>query len=248
MSVRQSARSFAYSLVQYGQAWWFPLLICAVSITNSVTAGALIWCVGVVQGLLYSTFILSNPGPKGIFLGPACLCTGSCVAAKLYIELMKAGGAEFVLEKTNLMGSSYIETAGDYGQKYGMWGLFFLQVSPIPVPTAILVITGMLSGVDEWQIFCVVGGAKYVQLALMTGPAGKWPTAGPTIALGATAMQFSLLKDGKPVDEVLAEHVFGMGGEGGSASSGKEEGQGGSASSGVEGQGARRRGRGLQKK
>ncbi|CAD7937123.1 unnamed protein product [Amoebophrya sp. A120] len=192
MSIRDSARGFALSVVQYGQSWWFPFLICVVSITNSLTAGALIWCVGVMQGTLYSTFLLSNPGLKGILIGPMTLCTGSTVAAYTYMSLMKSGGAEYVLEKTGLMGSDWIETAADYGQKYGMFGLFLIQVSPAPVPTAILVITGMLSGIPEWQIYGVVTGAKYCQLVL-----------------GATLMQYTLLQDGKSLDEVLDEHVFG---------------------------------------
>ncbi|CAD7964204.1 unnamed protein product [Amoebophrya sp. A25] len=127
------------------------------------------------------------------------LCTGSTIAAYTYIHLMKTGGAEFVLEQTGLVGSSSLETAAKYGERYGMLGLFAIQVSPVPVPTAILVVTGMLSGVEEWEIYAIVSFAKYLQLVF-----------------GALVLQYTVLYDSetgekKKIEAVIDEYVFGGG-------------------------------------
>lgn len=186
MSMRTQIEDTLIGLCAYGRSWWLPLVLLAVSVTNSLTGGMFIWCIGVTQATLYTIVVLSRPGIQGCIIGPLMLTLGSSVAAYTYIQLMQSGGADYVLEKTNLVGSEWLKTATTYGEKYGLLGLFGLQVSPVPVPTAILVVTGMLAKVDVWKIFVVVSGAKGIQLVL-----------------GAVLLQYTM--ENKTLEEVVLE-------------------------------------------
>eukprot|EP01079_Euglenida_sp_SAG-EU17-18_P002503 gene2503-3250_t len=157
---------WAISMAKHGDSWWLSLVLLVVSITNSLTAGTLMWCLGVMQAVLYSTIVLARRGPSGVLIGPLMLTIGASISAYTYMELLKQGGADYILETTGTAQSKYLETARSYASQYGAWGLFGLQVAPIPIPTAILVATGVMAGIDDWLVFSVVIGSKFVQLII----------------------------------------------------------------------------------
>merc|ERR1719161_3377279 len=109
---------------------------------------------------------MSN-GKPGVVIAPVCITIGASVAAYTYIQLMKSGGAAVLLEKTGAKDSKFLETAQEWARDYGVWGLIFIQVNPLtPVPTAVLVVAGMLARINEYTMFAVLMIGKFLMLLL----------------------------------------------------------------------------------
>merc|ERR1712194_950434 len=112
-----------------------PLVLLVVSVLNSLTGGALIWCLGVMQSILFPVIVLSH-GKVGCILGPLILSVGAAVAAQIYIQMFRNGGADLLLETT--------------GAQDSQW----------------MVVTGMLANIAVWKIYLSVIGSKFCQLVL----------------------------------------------------------------------------------
>merc|ERR1712129_101115 len=82
------------------------------------------------------------------------------------MRLMQSDGAENFLQSTGIAESKWLKTTQEYAESYGAFGLFFLQVAPVPIPTAVMVMTGVLAQIDEMTIYAVVIGSKFLQLCL----------------------------------------------------------------------------------
>merc|ERR1712066_1192333 len=92
---------------------------------------------------------------------------GTAVAAYTYIELMKSGGADKLLETTGTKDSKFLAKASEFAASYGSAGLIFVQINPLtPVPTAVLVVAGMLVKMDEKVLFFTLVIGKFVTLLL----------------------------------------------------------------------------------
>merc|ERR1712232_615513 len=125
-----------------------------------------VWCVGILQAVMFTVVGMSN-GKFGIILAPACLTIGTAVAAATYIHIMNNGGADALLEKTGTKDSKFSEKAQEFAQNWGAMGLVFVQINPLtPVPTAVLVVAGMLVRMDEKVLFLTLIIGKFVTLLL----------------------------------------------------------------------------------
>mmetsp|Transcript_92820 Transcript_92820/g.284131 ORF Transcript_92820/g.284131 Transcript_92820/m.284131 type:complete len:204 (-) Transcript_92820:39-650(-) len=156
---------WAIGLARHGGAWWMPLLFLAVSAANALTGSVFIWCLGVVQGILFPVVVMSN-GKFGLLLGPLILTIAAAIGAVTYMQLMKTGGADALLTKTGAKDSKWLATAQQLAQDWGVLGLLLMKVLPFPVPTAVIVVAAMLAKIDEFKILAVVLGGKFVQLVL----------------------------------------------------------------------------------
>lgn len=137
-----------------------------------------------MQAVTFTVVGMSN-GKVGIILAPACLTIGTAVAAYTYIQVMKNGGADALLEKTGTKDSKFLEKAQEFAQNYGSMGLVFVQINPLtPVPTAVLVVAGMLVRMDEKVLFLTLIIGKFV-----------------TLLLNSVIVYFA--SEGKPVEEHL---------------------------------------------
>lgn len=179
------------TLVKYAEAPWLPLVLLVVASANSLTGGMFIWLFGVTQGMLYAVIVLAHRR-WGILIGPCTLATGSAITAFTYMTLLKQGGAELLLEKTGARDNAWFLTAHSYAEEYGATGLFFLQIAPIPVPSAVIVTCGVLADVEEWKIYFLVVFSRLLQLCV-----------------GAYFMRMTLLTEGKTLEVALREH-FGL--------------------------------------
>merc|ERR1711972_114768 len=166
-----------------------PLLFLVVAVANSLTGGVFIWCLGVLQGILFPVVVLSN-GRLGVLLGPAVLTISATAAAVTYMTLMRSDGADAVLEKTGAKDSKWLATVQDWASSYGVAGLFALTISPIPIPTAGIVVAAMLAKMDELKILAAVVSSKFINLIL-----------------GAVALQYVV--EGKSLEEYLREQFKG---------------------------------------
>merc|ERR1719347_293729 len=137
-----------------------PLLFLAVCLTNSLTAGVFVWCVGIVQAILFRVVVLSN-GRLGVVLAPLILTIAAAAGALLYMHLMKSNGADALLSKTGAKDSKWLATAQQWADSYGVLGLLVLKVLPIPIPTAGVVVVAMLAKIDELKILGVIVGSKF---------------------------------------------------------------------------------------
>mmetsp|Transcript_99686 Transcript_99686/g.157788 ORF Transcript_99686/g.157788 Transcript_99686/m.157788 type:complete len:209 (-) Transcript_99686:51-677(-) len=166
MGVKDTIVDFALANVKHGGSWWMPLLLIVISCLNSLTAGTLVWCLGVMQALLSLIINFSN-GKVGIVLAPFCLACGTAVATYMYMEMMRNGGADALLEKTGTKDSKWLGQAKEFASSYGIAGLLFIQVCPLtPAPTAVLVVAGMLVQMNETALFTTLVGAKFLLLLL----------------------------------------------------------------------------------
>eukprot|EP00441_Pelagodinium_beii_P036884 CAMPEP_0197634480 /NCGR_PEP_ID=MMETSP1338-20131121/10565_1 /TAXON_ID=43686 ORGANISM="Pelagodinium beii, Strain RCC1491" /NCGR_SAMPLE_ID=MMETSP1338 /ASSEMBLY_ACC=CAM_ASM_000754 /LENGTH=159 /DNA_ID=CAMNT_0043206351 /DNA_START=145 /DNA_END=624 /DNA_ORIENTATION=- len=120
--------------------------------------------VGMLQMALFNIIVLSRK--YSFILGPLAMSIGSLVAAITYVQIMKSDGADALLEFTGAKGSTWLEKANGYAQDYGVLGLLGLQIAPIPIPTAVLVIAGMLAKMNEYKILVTLFVSKIVQLTL----------------------------------------------------------------------------------
>jgi membrane protein YqaA with SNARE-associated domain len=164
-TLKDRSIDWAIDVAQYGSSWWLPLVLLVVCTVNSMTGGVFIWCFGVVQSMLFSVVVMSNK-KLGVLLGPLILTIGSAVAAVTYIQLMQTSGADDLLIKTGAKDSKWLEKASEWAASYGVWGLLALQVAPVPIPTAVIVVAGMLAKMDEVKIFVVIISSKFIQLLL----------------------------------------------------------------------------------
>jgi len=194
-SLKDKCVDWALDVAKIGDRWWVPVVLLAVCSANSLTGGMFIWCFGVLQSMLYIVIVMCH-GKFGIVLGPTILTIGSAIAAVTYIHLMKTGGADTLLEKTGAKGSKWLDTTTEWAANYGAAGLIFLQVVPIPIPTAVIVVAGMLGSMDEYTVFAVVIGSKFVQLVL-----------------GAVALKVAT--EGQTVEDYLRQQFKGEEGDGG---------------------------------
>lgn len=186
MSWKDQVIDWAIVQARHGSAWWMPIVLVAVSCLNTLTAGTLVWCVGIFQAVLFTIVSMSH-GKIGLVLGPVCLCTGTALAAYTYIQLMKTAGADAVLEYTGTADSKFLEKAREWAVTWGWSGLVFIQVNPLtPVPTAVLVVAGMLVKMDEYVLFSTLVLGKFSMLVL-------------------NAVVVYFVSEGKSLEEVLME-------------------------------------------
>mmetsp|Transcript_84959 Transcript_84959/g.243834 ORF Transcript_84959/g.243834 Transcript_84959/m.243834 type:complete len:206 (-) Transcript_84959:81-698(-) len=162
-SMREKCIDWAIALAEQGDRWWMPLVLLAVVTVNSLTGGAFIWCIGPLQASLFPVVVLSNK-QFGVLLGPIVMTLGSSIAAVTYIQLMKTSGADALLESTGAKGSAWLEQAQTWASSYGAVGLLVLQIAPVPIPTAVCVVAGMLAKIDEFTVLVVLMTSKFVQL------------------------------------------------------------------------------------
>merc|ERR1712050_409793 len=96
-----------------------------------------------------------------------------------------------LLETTGAKDSKFMEKATEWAASYGAYGLIFIQLNPLtPVPTAVLVVAGMVAKMNEWTVMGVLAVGKFL-----------------TLLLGAVATSYAT--EGKTVEEVLREQVKG---------------------------------------
>eukprot|EP00933_Yihiella_yeosuensis_P006349 TRINITY_DN111034_c0_g1_i1.p1 TRINITY_DN111034_c0_g1~~TRINITY_DN111034_c0_g1_i1.p1 ORF type:complete len:200 (-),score=39.33 TRINITY_DN111034_c0_g1_i1:152-751(-) len=162
MSTKDKCVDAAIGLCKHGSSWWMPLLLFCVCTVNSLTGGVFMWSIGVFQGTLFPIIIMSRP--KSWVIAPIVMCAASMIAAYTYVQLMKTDGADALLEKTGAKGSKWLEKTTELAKDYGVAGLLFLQVIPIPIPTAVLVVAGSIAKIDEWKILGVCFWSRLVQL------------------------------------------------------------------------------------
>eukprot|EP00930_Biecheleria_cincta_P052031 TRINITY_DN37252_c0_g1_i1.p1 TRINITY_DN37252_c0_g1~~TRINITY_DN37252_c0_g1_i1.p1 ORF type:complete len:229 (+),score=39.48 TRINITY_DN37252_c0_g1_i1:56-688(+) len=166
MSYKDDIVDWAIARSRHGAAWWMPILLIAISCLNTLTAGTLVWCVGILQAVLFTIVSMSH-GKVGLVLGPVCLCTGTALAAYTYIAMMQRAGADAVLEYTGTADSKFLEKARELAVTWGWSGLLFIQINPLtPVPTAVLVVAGMLVKMDEYVLFTTLVLGKFSMLVL----------------------------------------------------------------------------------
>merc|ERR1719382_1373703 len=167
-----------------------PVLLVGVSAFNSLTGGVFIWCVGILQAVMFTVVGMSN-GKVGVVLAPLCLTVGASIAAISYIQIMKTSGADALLEQTGAKESKFLAKAQDLAKEWGALGLLFIQVNPLtPVPTAVLVVAGMLAKMDEVTVFSVLMAGKFVTLLL-------------------NSILVSSVSQGKSLEECLRDHLKG---------------------------------------
>merc|ERR1719362_1692188 len=167
-----------------------PPLLILLSCANSLTGGTLVWCLGFMQAAMFTVVGMSNV-KVGIVLAPLCLTIGASIAAITYIQLMKSSGADALLEKTGAKGSKFLDKAQDFAQNYGAAGLIFIQVNPLtPIPTAVLVVAGMIAKMDEVKVFSVLMIGKFLTLLL-------------------NSVLVSIASQGKSLEQVLIEQLKG---------------------------------------
>lgn len=161
-SMKEKCIDWVISIAKHGDSWWMPLLLIVVSCINSLTGGMFVWCIGVLQSMLFT--LVSMRKRVGIILAPVCLTIGSSLAIYTYIQLMKTSGADALMEKAGIKDSKMLEKASAWSADYGACGLLAIQISPIPVPSAVIVIAGMLAKINEWTIFTVLVIGKFCML------------------------------------------------------------------------------------
>merc|ERR1712224_1093877 len=80
---------------------------------------------------------------------------------------MQTAGADAVLEKTGTKDSKFLAKAQEFAADYGALGLIFIQVNPLtPIPTAVLVVAGMLVQMPPTKIFTALIISKFCMLLL----------------------------------------------------------------------------------
>merc|ERR1712060_1030958 len=80
---------------------------------------------------------------------------------------MMTSGADALLEYTGTKDSKLLEKASEWAAAWGCPGLLFVQINPLtPVPTAVLVIAGMLVKMDEYVLFFTLVCGKFSMLLL----------------------------------------------------------------------------------
>lgn len=197
MPFKEDVVEWAISASRHGCKWWMPVLLTGVSCVNSLTGGVFIWCVGILQATMFTIVGMSN-GKVGVVLAPLCLTAGASIAAITYIQIMKTSGADALLERTGAKDSKFLATAQEWAKDWGALGLIFIQVNPLtPIPTAVLVVAGMLAKMDEVTVFSVLMAGKFLML-LLNSVAVYYVSEGQTV-------EECLRKHLKPLGEEQAE-------------------------------------------
>jgi len=187
---KEKAVDWVIDVSRHGSKWWMPLLLILVSCVNSLTGGMLVWCIGFLQAAMFTVVGMSN-GKVGVVLAPLCLTIGASIAAITYIQIMKGSGADALLEKTGAKDSKFLEKAQDFAQHYGALGLIFIQVNPLtPIPTAVLVVAGMIAKMDEVTVFSTLMIGKFLTLFL-------------------NSVVVNIASQGKSLEQVLREQLKG---------------------------------------
>merc|ERR1712218_319341 len=152
--------------------------------------GVFVWCIGVFQAVLFTVVGMSNK--IGVVLAPCCLTVGTALSAIMYIQLMQTAGADALLEKTGTKDSKFLQKAQDFAASYGALGLVFIQVNPLtPIPTAVLVVAGMVAKMHPATIFSALIISKFCMLLL-------------------TSVVVSYVSEGKTVEQCLREQLKGQ--------------------------------------
>lgn len=189
-SYKERVVDWAIDASKQGGTWWMCVLLIATSMANSLTGGVLVWCLGILQAVLFTVVGMSN-GKVGVVLAPLCLTVGASIAAITYIQIMKSSGADALLEKTGAKESKLLAKAEDWAKDWGAMGLLFIQVNPLtPVPTAVLVVAGMLAKMDEVKVFTVLMAGKFLTLLF-------------------NSVAVSMVSQGKSLEECLREQLKG---------------------------------------
>eukprot|EP00931_Biecheleriopsis_adriatica_P077241 TRINITY_DN50843_c0_g1_i1.p1 TRINITY_DN50843_c0_g1~~TRINITY_DN50843_c0_g1_i1.p1 ORF type:complete len:206 (+),score=45.39 TRINITY_DN50843_c0_g1_i1:43-660(+) len=203
-SWKEQVVDWAIEKSKHGSSLWMPFALIGVSALNSLTGGMFVWCVGIVQAVLFTIVGMSN-GKVGVVLAPICLTLGASVAVVTYIQLMKTSGADALLAQAGLKDSSLLQKAQEYAQHYGFGGLIFVQVNPLlPVPTAVLVVAAMAAKIDEYT----------TATALLTGK---------FLALLLNSVVVYIASQGKTIEECLRENLKGEAAAAGGAEEKKED-------------------------
>ncbi|CAK9034412.1 unnamed protein product [Durusdinium trenchii] len=107
----------------------------------------LTWSVGILQMALFNIIVLSRK--YTFFIGPLMLSTGSLIAGYFYVQVMHPDSK-----------------AQSWANDWGVLGLVGMQVIPIPIPSAVIVIAGMMAKMNEIKILVTVYLSKFIQLTL----------------------------------------------------------------------------------
>merc|ERR1719506_2888266 len=122
---------------------------------------------------------------------------GASIAAVTYIQMMQTGGADALLEYSGAKESKWLERTISLASSWGVAGLLAIQIAPIPVPTAVSVVAGMLAQMNEYTVFTTLMVSKFVQLTIGAA-AMKYG-----VAEGLSGVEY-IKKNFKP-DEAAAE-------------------------------------------
>lgn len=161
MGVKERCADWAIGVAKHGGSWWMPVVLLVVAAFNSFTGGML-GVTGVLQAALFPMITMSRP--RTFFIAPVMLALGALMSAVTYVELMKAGGADALLEKSGVAGSQWLHRGQTLAQDYGAPGLFLLSFTP--APTAVTVVVGMLAKMDDTIVLVSVIGGRFLQLTL----------------------------------------------------------------------------------
>ncbi|CAK9034411.1 Elongation factor 3 [Durusdinium trenchii] len=124
----------------------------------------LTWSVGILQMALFNIIVLSRK--YTFFIGPLMLSTGSLIAGYFYVQVMKTNGADALLDYAGVKDSTWLNKAQSWANDWGVLGLVGMQVIPIPIPSAVIVIAGMMAKMNEIKILVTVYLSKFIQLTL----------------------------------------------------------------------------------
>merc|ERR1719183_3159869 len=111
--MKERSVDWAISVADQGGSWWMPLVLFCVVTTNSLTGGTLMWCIGVLQAVLYPMVVIGNK-KYGIILGPLVMTLGSSIAAITYIRLMQSSGADALLEMSGAKNSKWLDKTTEW--------------------------------------------------------------------------------------------------------------------------------------
>jgi hypothetical protein len=202
-STKEKCVDWVISIAHQGDRLWVVVVLLLVSITNTLTAGMLIWSVGALQGTLFTLVVMSRSW-RTFWVGPLCLTLGSFIGAVTTIQIWNNGGAEALLEKAGAAGSTWLHRTQDIAASWGVLGLAGIQAAPfLPVPTAVLVLVGKLSLMEDHKILAVVGIGKLVQL-LAASVAIRLSTEGMT---AEEYLRSSLRGENKNIGEKAKEYA-----------------------------------------
>mmetsp|Transcript_20165 Transcript_20165/g.36518 ORF Transcript_20165/g.36518 Transcript_20165/m.36518 type:complete len:241 (-) Transcript_20165:141-863(-) len=160
----ETCERWALSVSTKGGSWWMPFVLLAVVTLNTISAGALIWIVGVLQAALFAIIVMSRK--YTFFLGPLTLSAGCFIGGEFAIRTINTFGADEILDKAGLKGHWLLQKSQDYAQHYGVWGLLAVQLSPFPTPTALICAAGTLAGLDRWMILATLTTSKFIQMMI----------------------------------------------------------------------------------
>lgn len=175
MGLKEQTLQWVLGVSKHGDSWWMPFLLLTVAVGNSITAGAFVAVLGVLQATLYTIIVMSR---KYTFvIGPICLSIGAMAAAYTYTQIIKASGADVLLDRTGLKESYWLDRARQWAESYGNLGIIFLSLTPSP--TVVVVVSAMLAKMDEYTVMTLLFVTRFIHM--MVGAAVlKYVTQGMT--------------------------------------------------------------------